>query len=307
MDKLRGITYFVRTVTAGGFSAAAKALLVTPAAVSKAVGLLEREVGFALLHRTTRHLKLTAEGADYYEHCRTMLGSLADVESGLAGIHARPRGKLTIGMPPMIARHCIMPALPTLLARYPELWVRTITVFLATDMLSEGLDVFFSVGQVVDSQLVARRVAQTRMVVCASPDYLAQAGVPRAPADLARHKCLMYLRAGRLLDHWRFQKDGDEQLISPKSAIIGDDRDALISAAVAGAGVMRVPDLLIHAFLSSHQLTPILRDWHAPRSPPIYVMYRKSQRRYPKVQVFVDWSLDVFNRLRRKMHDEEQA
>jgi LysR family transcriptional regulator for bpeEF and oprC len=301
MDKLRGITCFVHSVNAGGFSAAAKKLLVTPAAVSKAVALLERELGVELLHRTTRHVSLTAEGAQYYDHCRALLGSLSELESGLAGSRSRPRGKLTIGMPPMIARYCIMPALPTLLASYPELEVRATTIFQSSDMLLEGLDVFFCVGQMVDSQLVARKVAQTRMVVCASPDYLARAGVPRVPADLARHDCLIYLRAGRLLDHWRFEKDGQEQLVSAKSVVIGDDRDGLIAAAVAGAGVLRAPDLFIRSFLTSRQLTPILTDWHGLGSPPIYVVYRKSQRRYPKVQVFVDWSVGVFNKLRKKM------
>ena len=300
MDKLRGITYFVHTVNGGGFTAAAKALLVTPAAVSKAIGLLERELGFQLLHRTTRHLKLTSEGATYYEHCRNLLGSLSDVESALVGAHTRPRGKLTIGMPPMVARYCIMPALPTLLAEYPDLEIRTTTVFLASEMLLEGLDIFFCVGQMVDSQLVARKVAQTRWVVCASAGYLAQAGTPREPADLARHSCLIYLRAGRLLDHWRFQKDGLEEVVSPKSAVVSDDRDALLAAAAAGAGIVRAPDLLIHPLLSSRQLVPVLTDWQGPTAPPIYVVYRKSQRRSPKVQVFADWAIAVFDSLRRK-------
>lgn len=299
MDKLRGITYFVHTVSGGGFTAAAKALLVTPAAVSKAIGLLERDLGFQLLHRTTRHLKLTAEGATYYEHCRNLLGSLNEVESALAGAHARPRGKLTIGMPPMVARYCIMPALPTLLAEFPDLEIRTTTVFLASEMLLEGLDICFCVGQMVDSQLVARKVAQTRMVVCASRDYLARAGTPREPADLNRHNCLIYLRAGRLLDQWRFQKDGLEEVVSPKSAVVSDDRDALLAAAVAGAGIVRAPDLLIHPLLSSRQLVPVLTNWQGPAAPPIYVVYRKSQRRSPKVQVFVDWAVAVFDSLRR--------
>lgn len=299
MDKLRGITYFVHAVRAGGFSAAAKALLVTPAAVSKAIGLLEQELGFELLHRTTRNLTLTAEGADYYEHCRQLLSSLAEVEGGLAGTHARPRGKLTIGMSPLVARYCIMPALATLLARYPELELRATTVFFSNEMLLEGLDVFFSVGPIDNPQLIARKVAQTRMLVCASARYLTQAGTPREPADLSRHKCLTYLRAGRLLDHWRFRKDGEEQLVLANSVVIGDDHDALIAAAAAGAGIVRVPDLLTHPLLSSGQLIPVLTEWRAPESPSIYLIYRKSQRRNAKVQVFVDWAIGVFEALRQ--------
>lgn len=299
MDKLRGITYFIHAVNGGGFSAAAKTLLVTPAAVSKAVGLLERELGFQLLHRTTRHLKLTAEGVTYYEHCRNLLSGLTDVESALAGEHAGPRGKLTIGIPPMVARYCIGPALPTLLAKYPDLDIRTTTVFLASEMLLEGLDVFFCVGQMIDSQLVARKLAQTRMVVCASAEYLARAGTPRGPADLTRHNCLIYLRAGRLMDQWRFHKDGREEIVSPKSAMIADDRDALLAAAVAGGGIVRVPDLLIHPLLNSRQLIPVLADWQGP-GPPIYLVYRKTQRRTSKVQVFADWAAAVFDSLRRK-------
>ena len=297
MDKLRGITYFVHAVRAGGFSAAAKALVVTPAAVSKAVGLLEQELGFELLHRTTRTLTLTAEGAEYYAYCRQLLNSLAEVESGLSGTHARPRGKLTIGMPPLVARYCIMPELATLLARYPELELRATTVFFSSEMLLEGLDVFFSVGPIDNPQLIARKLAQTHLLTCASAQYLALAGVPREPTDLSRHKCLTYLRVGRLLDHWRFRRDGEERMVLANSVVIGDDHDALIAAAAAGAGIVRVPDILIHPLLRSGQLIPLLTEWRAPESPSVYLVYRKSQRRNAKVQVFVDWAIGVFKGL----------
>jgi LysR family transcriptional regulator for bpeEF and oprC len=299
MDKLRGITYFVHAVAAGGFSAAAKTLLVTPAAVSKAVAQLERELGVELLHRTTRHFCLSEEGAGYYEQCRRLLDSLAALESGLAGSRAQPRGKLTIGMPPMIARYCVMPALPRLLASYPELDVRTTTVFLPGEMSLEGVDVFFSVGKMADSQLIARKIAQTRMVTCASPDYLARAGTPLGPSDLARHRCLVYLRVSRLLDNWRFAKGGHEQSVPVPNTVVGDDHDALIASAVEGAGIVRAPDLFIQALLKSRRLVPILTDWHSPESPVIRLVYRKSQRLFPKVRVFVDWAADLFDTLRR--------
>ena len=301
MDKLRSINYFVRTVEAGGFSAAARVLLVTPAAVSKAVALLEDELGVDLLHRTTRHFTLTEEGAAYYEHCRTLLDSLDDAESGLAASRARPRGRLTVGMSPMIARHCIMPALPALLAQYPELEVRSTTAYLPSEMLLEGVDIFLRVGKIADTELVARKIAQTKLVVCASRDYLARTGMPREPRDLVRHQCLVYLRASRLLDNWRFVKDGREQCVAVKGVVVGDNHDALIEAAVAGGGFVRAPNLFIHPLLKSQQLIPVLTDWQPPEALAIYVVYRKNQRDFPRVRVFVDWVTNVFDQIRRQM------
>lgn len=298
MDKLVGMNYFVRAVESKGFSPAARVLLVSPAAVSKAIGTLERELGVSLFHRTTRSLSLTDEGALYYERCRTALDAVADAESSVAALKGRPRGRLVIGMPPVIATHCVMPELPQFLAMYPDLRVELRAIFLPREMEQEGVDVLVRLGHLADSDLVAREIARTQFLLVAAPSYLKRAGNPSRPEDLAAHDIVAFTNIWGHFNRWRLERAGKVTEVQLNCRVLGNEREALIAAVISGAGIVRVPDLGIRPHLKSGVLTPVLKEWRVLDAPPVHLLYRKSQRNSAKIKAFADWVTGLFAKVR---------
>jgi DNA-binding transcriptional LysR family regulator len=298
MDKLRAIQYLTRAVEAGSFAGAAKSLEVSTPAVAQLVNALERTLGVKLLHRTTHGLSLTAAGARYYETSRKLAADLHDLENSLGTRGGRPRGTLTVGLRQAVGHNCVMPRITRFLARFPDIELVNKPARTVRDIDEQNLDIAVLIGWPSERDLVVRPLAQTRYVVCASPEYWAREGRPHEPEDLRTHHCLLFRSSAEiLLDRWMFEQNGERRTVEVKSRLLADDRPWLDEAACAGAGVIRLADLSVSRHLSSGSLVPVLTDWEALEAPTIFAVYRRSQRQSRLVRVFLDFLVEVFAEL----------
>jgi DNA-binding transcriptional LysR family regulator len=270
----------------------------SPPAVTKLVVALERSLGVTLLHRSNRGLSLTADGERYYETSHRLTAEFQELELRVASADAKPRGTLTVGMRPVIGQHCVMPKIPRFLARYPDVELVTKPVRTMQDVHAEKVDVAVLSGWAEQRDLVVRQLAQNRFVVCASAEYWTPEGRPLEPEDLRHHHCLIFRHpAGTLEDRWIFEKSGERRTIDMPSRLFSDDRDWLVEAACAGAGVVRPADLTAAPFLRAGRLVPVLTDWQALEAPTIYAAYRRADRKSKLVRVFLDFLVEVFAEL----------
>ena len=298
MDKLRAIQYFNRTVESVSFTAAARSLNVSTPAVTQLVGALERSLGVALFYRTTRGVTLTTEGERYYETSRRLASELHDLELRVAPRGAKPRGTLRVGMRPVLRRNCVMPQIARFLDRYPDIELVTKSLHTMQPFDADKLDIAVQIGWPVQRKLVVRPLAQTRNIVCASPEYWMRKGQPQEPEALRDHHCLLFRSAvGVLLDRWSFEKGGERRTVDVKGRLLSDDRDEIDPAACAGAGVIRLADLTAGPYLLSGSLVPVLTAWEAVDAPLIFAMYRRTDRHSKLVRAFVDFLVEVFAEL----------
>jgi LysR family transcriptional regulator for bpeEF and oprC len=301
MDKLRAIQYLACAVETGSFTAAAKSLDVSTPAVAQLIRALERSLGVVLFHRTTRGLSLTADGERYYETSRKITADLHDLEKNLGPRGAKPRGTLTVGMREAVGLNCVMPQIARFLARFPEVELVTKPARTVQDIDEKKLDLAVLIGWPSERDLVVRPLAQTRYVVCASPEYWIREGRPHEPEELHNHHCLLFRSSAEiLLDRWIFEKKGERRTVDVKSRLLSDDRPWLDEAACAGAGVIRLADITLRRYLSSGLLVPVLTDWEALEAPTIYAACRRSQRQSKLVRVFLDFLVEVFAELERE-------
>ena len=193
MDKLRAMRFFCRSVEMKSFSAAAQSLDVVPSALSKVIAALERELGFALLNRSTRGLSMTDGGSAYYEQCRQILHDIEAAEAAGQGGAVRARGTLRIGFAPAL-RLPAMSGLGSFFDAHPEMRIETITTNSMSAVVEDGLDLLLHIGELRDSSLTARRIGWIQPVVCASPGYLAARGTPLHPSELIGHRGIVHAR-----------------------------------------------------------------------------------------------------------------
>jgi len=295
MDKLRAIRYFNHAVEAGSFAAAARLFDVSTPAVAHLVGALERELGFELVHRSTRGLSLTADGERYYESSRKIEADFNELDLRFSPRGTKPRGTLTVGIRSSAAGHCIMPRIGRFLDRYPDVELVAKPVATIQDIDAMKLDIAVLMGWPPERDLVVRQLGQTRHVVCASPDYWRRNGTPKEPEALLEHRCLLYRTvAGVLLDRWSFRKNGDTRTVDVNSRFMSDDRHWIEAAACAGVGVVRLTDLGLDHYFSSGSLIPVLADWEGLEAPTIFAAYPPRLRQSKLVRVFLDFLIEVF-------------
>lgn len=305
MDKLRAIEYMIRAVEDGSFTAAAKSLEVSTPAIAQLIRSLERSLGVVLFHRTTRGIALTADGKRYYEASRKFKSDLRELEQNLGTAGAKVRGTLTIGMRDAVGLNCVMPRISQFLTRFPEIELVVKPARTIQDIAEKNLDIAVLIGWPTDRDLVVRLLAQTRYVVCASPSYWQQAGLPKQPNDLNNHHCLLFKSSAEiLLDRWIFEKEGERHTVDVQSRLLSDDRPWLDQAVIGGAGVIRLADLTVHRYLASGQLMPVLTDWKALEAPTIYAAYPRSQRQSKLVRAFLNFLIDVFAELEGERSSE---
>jgi LysR family transcriptional regulator for bpeEF and oprC len=301
MDRLQSMEVFRWVVDLGSFSRAADRLDLSKATVTAHVAALESRLGVRLLHRTTRKLALTDDGAAYLDHVRRVLADVEETEGILTAGRSLPRGVLRVDLPVSIGRQFVVPALPRFAAQYPELKVVAILEDRRADLIEAGIDAALRIGPLEDSSLVARRVYEADFVACASPDYLAVHGTPQTPADLARHNCLgLYaVSRGQVLD-WVFEKDGERVSFTPGGNLSISNGEALLDAAVAGAGIVMMFDMTASRWLASGALRPLLQDWQRRDRYPISVVYPQSRHLSAKVRAFSDFVAGLFPRARQR-------
>lgn len=308
MDKLRALDYFVAAAREGSFSGAARRFEVSTPAVARLVTALEASLGVQLFNRNAQGLSLTAEGGAYLQTCLPLLQQLREADESLTGGAARAQGMLVLGVPPYLSQHCILPALPEFHAAWPDIQIDIRNVDLVSAPEAQQADVLLLYGWQSHGEMVHRRIAQTRSLICASPAYWKAHGVPHRPKDLEQHQCLLFRdQENTILDFWEYEKEGKKEGATVRGWLVSDHRDVLLDAALAGLGVGRFSDLSIHEELKSGRLRPVMLDWQTKHAPPINLMYRAGQRRTPRVKVFIDFLIELFARLEQEREPAGEA
>ncbi len=288
MDRLAGLSAFVRTADLGSFVAAGRVLGLSPSAVGKAVTRLENQLGVRLVQRSTRSLRLTEEGRTFHERCRRILDDLDDAHESILRTREAPRGQIRLSCP-VVAYHFLVPVLPEFMERYPEITLDLDFSDRMVDLIEEGVDVAIRSGQLPDSRLMARALQPFRLLLCASPTYLAHHGTPRCPRDLEVHRgiAFRYPNSGKLQD-WPLRCSEGAGGPRIHHVMTCNNMEALRGAVTRGLGIGCMPDFLADEPLRTGTLVPILSD-HLDLPGQFNVIWPSSRHLSPKIRVFVDF------------------
>jgi DNA-binding transcriptional LysR family regulator len=286
MDRLHTMAVFVAVAEEAGFAPAARRLHLSPPAVTRAVAALEGRLGARLLHRTTRSVQLTDAGARYVADCRRILAEVEEVERHAAGLHATPRGMVSVTASVLFGRMAVTPVLLELLDRYPEITVTTMLVDRVVHLVDEGIDIAIRIAELPDSGLSAVRVGKVRRVLCASPRYLDARGRPATPAALRQHDIIAFATM-TLGDEWAFEKNGQSHRFRGRARLRVDNADAAIAAARAGHGIARVLSYMVTPELAAGALELVLEDF-GPPPVPIHVVHKELGQTSARVRAVVD-------------------
>lgn len=306
MEDLSAIIAFVRVVEAHSFAAAARQLGMSASGVSRALTRLETRLGVRLLARSTRSLRVTEEGAQFYQRCQRILADLADATEAVGEARERPQGRLRVASTMSIGRAALLPYLPEFHARYPEIRLELVMGDRPIDMIEEGVDCAIRIGDLADSSLVARRIGRLRLITCAAPAYLRRHGIPRRLEDLTRHDCIGYVKPTRGVISWEFSTaDGPARVdVAPKLSI--NDAESVVQAAVMGLGIIQTGDCVAAPYISRGELVPLFEAQMAP-GPALSIVYPQRRHLSARVQVFIDWLCELFDEASQTCERRHQA
>ncbi|KAF1042025.1 MAG: HTH-type transcriptional regulator DmlR [Herbaspirillum frisingense] len=286
MDQIHLMNVFMAVGEEESFAAAARRMDLSPAAVTRAVSALEERLGVKLLLRTTRNVRLTEAGRRYLDDTRNILASIEEANEAAAGVNSAPRGNLSVTAPVLFGKSFVMPCVVRFLQQYPEVEVSAYFLDRLVNMMDEGIDVAVRIGNLPDSSLKALRVGTVRRLLCASPGYLAQHGVPRHPADLLRHTVIAASGISPRVE-WKFGAENDPTMVRMKPRLTVTSNDAAIEAAVAGLGICRLLSYQVPEELADGRLQVVLPEYE--EDPwPVHVLHRESKYGSSKVRNFID-------------------
>jgi DNA-binding transcriptional LysR family regulator len=292
MDRLQAIQVFVQVVESLSFVRAAERMGLSTTAVSRQVAELEKHLQSRLLQRTTRRISLTEAGRTFHERCVQILAELAEAEREVGQEAAEPRGTIRLTTSVNFGSRQITPAIASFLARHAQVKFDVSLSDRIVDIVEEGFDLAIRIGGTGAQNLVARKLGEARLVLCASPDYIARRGAPAEPEDLARHNCLTYEYA--LRDVWTFRDAaGRDRTVRVAGSLNSNNGDLNAAAAVQGVGIALEPDFIVESELKSGKLVPVLESYEAPASP-IYAVYPSRRFLPAKVRAFVDFLVERF-------------
>jgi len=292
MDRFVAMEAFARVVERGGFSAAAQELRMSRAMVSRHVQHLEQHLGARLLHRTTRRVSLTEAGQVYYERSTQLLAELAAVEGEVGELHTRPRGTLRVNGPVVFGALHLSAAVADYMVAFPEVTIELTLNDRTVDLVEEGYDMAIRIGRLEDSSLIARRLAPCRIVVVASPAYLARQGEPRTPGELTRHDCIRYMY-GEGGEVWHFVGPDGPGSVRVSGQLRTNNGDAMRVAAVKGRAIAALPSFIVSEELSSGALVPILRDYGVAEMA-VHAVYPGGRNISAKLRSFIDFLVPRF-------------
>jgi DNA-binding transcriptional LysR family regulator len=285
---------FVQVVDAGSFSAAAERLHVSKSLLSKNVSRLERHLGTQLLVRTTRRINPTEAGAALYQKCERLFNELEAAEQSVLSLDVKPRGHLRVVCTDVLGEQYVAKAAAEMCALHPQLKVDVHVTMRVVDLVAEGYDLAIRYGDLNDSSLKARKVYDLPHVVCASPRYLARCGTPQTIDDLREHNCLV--ATFEPCTTWHFKVDGRDVPVDLQGNWRSNSGSALITAAVEGIGICRLPLLYVRDILKSGQLVPLFEDYRSAPLP-VWMVYPNARYVPAKVRLFIDYFCDNIERL----------
>jgi DNA-binding transcriptional LysR family regulator len=293
MQNLTDIAIFVKVVELASFTAAAEALEMSQPVVSKAVTRLEEKLGARLLNRTTRRLSLTEAGSELYGRSVRALAEIENAELEVARFQTEPRGLLRVSAPMSFSILQLGPVLQGFLSRFPGVQLELNLDDRQVDLVEEGFDVAVRIGQLQDSNLIARKIAPCRQVLCASPAYLAQRGEPERPEDLLEHSCILYSLVSAPRE-WRLAgPDGELHTVPITGSMQSNNGLVNRAAALAGGGIVLLPTFYLGEQLRSGALKPVLCKFK-PQELAVYAVYPERRNLMPKVRSFVDFLASTF-------------
>lgn len=286
-DRAREMEVFSSVAQSGSFSAAGRALGLTPSAVSRTIDRIEARLGVRLMLRTTRVLTLTAEGQTYLGAARRILADLDDAEQSIADQGA-PRGRVRVSAALAHGRMSVVPLLGAFVRLYPHILVDISLTDAVVDVAAGQADVAIRFGKLPDSPLTARRLGETGRTVVASPDYLARRGTPRVPEDLHDHDCLNF-NFRRAEPVWPFRRDGRDYALTVSGPVEANNGETLTQLALAGVGVTRVGNFSVADAIDDGRLVPLLEDFNPGDREPIHAVFVGGANMPARVRVFVDF------------------
>lgn len=290
IDQIHLMRVFNTVEEEGGFAAASRKLDISPAAVTRAIATLEDQLGVKLIIRTTRSIRLTDAGRQYYEDTRAILTRIIEVNEAISGSSAEPQGTLTITAPMLFGRLYVMPCIIKYMTKYPK--VKVITNFSdhVTNLIEEGIDVAVRIGNLPDSTLRAIKVGQVRRVLCAASEYLDIHGTPLTPNELANHSTISATHVSSVFE-WRFEKDNKIEKVRINPQLVVSSNDAALTAVLGGIGITRLLSYQVKADVENANLRLILEDYE--EEPwPIHVVHREDKLGSSKVRSFIDHIVD---------------
>ncbi|CFR16552.1 LysR family transcriptional regulator [Yersinia kristensenii] len=318
MDRIDAMRVFIRVVEQRSFTQTAQDLNLPRSSVTDAVKQLEKRLNVRLLQRTTRHVSPTLDGEAYYQRCLKIIADIEDAEMAFA--NAKPRGLLRIDVQGTLARHFVLPQLPDFIAQYPDIELFISEGDRLVDLIREGFDGVLRVGNLQDSDMVARRVALLPQVTCAAPRYLQQHGTPLTPNELAGHQMIGFRSSatGGLMPlefciGTQFQPSAKKEHSYQRSPLYSSveiqnvkvqnvklpavlsvsGAESFVAAARLALGIIQVPRYHIESDLRAGTLIDILPEY-APPSMPVSFLYPRNRQLSPRVRIFSDWLSQVF-------------
>ncbi|MCX4174572.1 MULTISPECIES: LysR family transcriptional regulator [Paraburkholderia] len=296
MDRLQAMLVFTRVVEAGSFARAADTLDLARASVTVIVKNLESHLNVRLLHRSTRRLGLTPEGAEFYERSVKILADMKELEDSVSMAGNTPRGRLRIDTPGAVGKILIIPALDDFRRRYPDIHLTIGFGDKPVNIIQEAVDCGIKLGALTDSNLVAKRIGTLQLVTVAAPRYLEQCGVPRSFDELqthfgVRYPCPWVVRASDL----QFQVIGKTVDVSLRSSVAVNDIEAYLACALKGLGIIQIPRFMSLPYLRSGELRELLPAYK-PKSIAVSVVYPQNRHLSRTMRAFVDWISELFQR-----------
>lgn len=294
MDKYLEMRVFAQVVDSGSFIGAADELNMSKAAVSRYVSDLEARLGARLLHRTTRRLSLTAEGEVFYHRSKELIGGIASAEAEVTSRSGEAIGTLKVNVPVSFGILHLAPVWAEFKARHPKVNFEVVLSDRIADIIEEGYDLAVRITQLQNSSLIFRKLSSTRMVTCASPEYLKKAGTPQHPSEIAHHAVIGYTYWSAR-DEWRFiGQNNEEVVVKTKPCIKTNNGDTCRISALLGEGIIVQPTFMIGEDLKAGRLVEICPDYHFVELG-IYAVYASRQYQTPKVRLLIDFLVDYFN------------
>ena len=291
MDRFDAMRAFARVVETGSFTKAAETLYMSKTTVTQLVQQLEARLRVRLLNRTTRKVKVTADGTAYYERVLRLLADLDDAETSLSSAAASPRGRLRVDVPSPLARLILVPALPEFHARYPDIQLDMGVSDRTVDLIGENVDCVVRGGELTDLSLMARHVGDLRLGVYAAPSYLERAGTPTHPRDLqdTHHRIVGFLweRTGKTVPYAMHREDETLKVMG-RYILSVDDGNAYLAAGLAGMGILWLPDYMAKGPRERGELRPLFEDWQLDPMP-MYIAFPPNRHVSAKLRVFIDW------------------
>jgi DNA-binding transcriptional LysR family regulator len=292
-DRLAGMIVFAQVVEAKSFSAAADRLGISKSLASRQVSALERSLSVKLLNRSTRKLSLTDAGAVFYEHCAAIVHEMELAEQRVTQTQSEPAGQVRVTAVPAFAVRHVLPAVTEFHQHYPKIQVKLSCSNRTLDLGAEGFDLGIRVSFRPAENLVARKLADNRAVLCAAPAYLNQRGIPRSIEDLGEHDCVLFSVLAPK-GTWTFRRKDRKYSVKVSGTLETDDMDAVRSAVLAGLGIGLLPSYMVGSELRQGQLIPLLREYQAIPESGIYLVYLPNRTLPSRVRALIDFLVARF-------------